>query len=59
MIECTKTIYEETHAKMTCDKLKAGSDEGKEAKTVFEVLFFDDNSNTSVVKCYLYTGWQH
>ena len=35
-IECTKTIFEETHAKMTCDKLKAGNDgEGKESKTVF------------------------
>ena len=55
-IECNKTIYEETHAKMTCDKLKANSDEGKESKTIFKVLFYDEKSNTSVVKCYLYTG---
>lgn len=33
--------------------------EGKEARTVFEVMFYDEGSNTSVVKCYLYTGRTH
>ena len=55
-IDCTKTIYEESHAKMTCDKLKSNSDEGKASRTVFQVLFYDPDSNTSVVRCLLYTG---
>ena len=35
------------------------TDQGKDAKTIFEILFYDEASNTSVVKWYPITGRTH
>ena len=68
-IDCKDPIYQITPFYFSTNKGDKDEDfkEGgqpvpwtmKEARTVFTVMFYDEQSNTTVVSCWLYTGRTH